>query len=179
MDRLDYLREALTGTCSALGAVLVLQKHAKDEQLARRLTIKGLEIGIEHDQGQQREWYDKENDKTRKTLMKHPYGYVFGTRGMDGEHIDCFIGPNKDAKEVYVIGTNKPPEFVQEDEQKCMIGFSSAAEAKAAFLDYYKKAGFFRNMRTFSYETFKKKVLATATTGPNKLAAIIRTGRWI
>ncbi len=177
MDELDFLEEALSGTCHALGTAR-LPKHAKDEQLARRLTFKDLEIGVEHDKGQQREWTDAE-DKKRKTLVKHPYGYVFGTRGMDGDHVDCFVGPNKDAKEVYVIGTNKAPEFVQEDEQKCMIGFSSAAEAKDAFLDHYKaNPAIFRYLKTFPYDKFKEKVLATATTGPNKIAAIIRQGSW-
>jgi len=159
-------------------AFRLLEKRAKDEQLARRFTLKDLEIGVEHDKGSVREWHDAETDKKRKTIMKYPYGYIFNTRGMDQEHVDCFIGPNKDAKEVYVITTNKPPDFVQEDEQKCMIGFNSAADAKEAFIDHYKKPGFFRNMKAFPYAKFKEKVLATATNGPAKLAAIIRTGAW-
>ena len=39
--------------------------------------------------------------------MHYDYGYIRGTVGTDSDHVDCYIGPDKNAKKVYV----KRPSF--------------------------------------------------------------------
>ncbi len=146
-------------------------KVARELKIARldsKRTFRDLEIDIETNKGSYRHWRDPHDGSAGKTLMLFPYGYIRKTKGMDGEAIDCFIGPNENAPNVYVVLTNRPPDFKREDEQKCMLGFSTADEAKRAFQAHYQKEGFFREMRTFPYETFKEKVYTST-----KLAAIL------
>jgi hypothetical protein len=146
-------------------------KTAKANKLARRTTFRDLEISIETDKGQYREWYDPNNKKHGKTLMNYPYGYIRGTKGMDGDHVDCFIGPNVNAKNVYVITTNKSPNFDRLDEQKVMLGFVSAGAAKHAFLSSYSSPRFFNSMRAFTYDDFKNKVYKTLHSRVKKIGS--------
>lgn len=162
LPQASYLaRPALTGAA----AYLKTSAHKLDG----RTTFQGLNISIETDKGKYRYWYDKHNDTEGKTLMKYPYGYIRGTEGLDGDHVDCFIGPDEGAKVVYVVTTNKPPDFKRIDEEKCMLGFGSAEAAKQAFLEHYSDARFFRTMRAMSFETFKEKALKTTDGGPKKI----------
>jgi hypothetical protein len=134
-------------------------------KLDRRLKFRDFDISIETDEGHYRYWYDKAAQQEGKTLMKYPYGYIRMTEGMDGDHVDCFVGPKEDADTVYVITTNKAPDFKVIDEQKCMLGFTSPEAAKAAFMEHYDKPGFFRSMKAMSYADFKSKVFATKGVG--------------
>lgn len=120
--------------------------------------FRDLEIIVETDRGEYRHWYDKHNGTRGTTLMKYPYGYIKRTKGMDGEAIDCFVGPNEAATNVYVVTTSKPPDFKQVDEQKCMLGFSSLNDARNAFGAAYSDPKFMREIRTFPYSDFLEKV---------------------
>jgi hypothetical protein len=92
--------------------------------------------------------------------MTHPYGYIRGTTGMDGQATDVFLGPDVTAKFAYVVTTKKSPEFKQVDEQKVMLGFPTSKAAKAAFLENYSDSRFFGKMQTLPMEEFKKKVMS-------------------
>ena len=35
--------------------------------------------------------------------MKHDYGYIRGTKGTDGDHIDVYLSDNPTAGNVYVV----------------------------------------------------------------------------
>lgn len=155
------------------GLSAYLKTSAK--KLDGRITFQGLDISIETDKGNYREWYDKHNDTKGKTLMKYPYGYIRKTEGLDGDHVDCFIGPDEDAAVVYVVTTNKPPDFKQIDEEKCMLGFKDAETAKQAFLDHYSDARFFKKMSAIPFADFKEKVLKTTNGGPKKVGFDIST----
>lgn len=145
-------------------------KSAAAPKLHYRTKYRDLNISIENRAGSYRYWYDSAADREGKTLQKYPYGYIRLTEGMDGDHVDCYVGPNHDAKNVYVITTNKAPEFKEEDEQKCMLGFDSAAEAKQAFLQHYDNPKFFRALKALPYEEFKTKALLTRTVKTKKIA---------
>lgn len=156
----------------ALSAASIYYPYKKNAGYAldRRTTFRGLNISIETDKGNYRYWYDPNNKTEGKTLMKYPYGYIRRTEGLDGDHVDCFIGPNENAKNVFVITTNKAPDFDKTDEQKCMLGFDSAKDAKDAFLDSYTDKRFFQKMDTLSFDDFKDKVLATFDSSTKKIS---------
>lgn len=140
-------------------------------KLHGRMTFRGLPISIENRAGSHRHWHDPHTGRDGKTLMRYPYGYIRRTKGLDGDHVDVFIGPNEQAEKVYVILTNKAPHFEIPDEEKCMLGFDSEEEAKAAFHEHYDNPKFFRSMKTLSFDEFKDRVEDTFTGMRRKVAA--------
>lgn len=130
-------------------------------KLHGRMDFNGLQISIENRRGSVREWYDPHADRHGMTRMKYPYGYVRMSEGVDGDHFDCFIGPHRDAPMVYVVTQMKAPEFTEVDEQKAMLGFLTAADAKATYLEHYSDSRFFGSMQAMPFADFRNKVLAT------------------
>lgn len=175
-----YLKSRLGGQASYLGLPALtalwgglghgISKIAKHRLHGRR-KFRDLDISIENRKGSVRKWYDPSEDRHGETVQQYPYGYIRMTEGMDGDHVDCYVGPNEDAKYVYVITTNKAPDFKKVDEQKCMLGFDSAKAARAAFAQHYDSPKFFHSMKAFKYEDFESKVLATRTKANKKLAS--------
>ena len=149
-------------------------KLAKAYKLSRRLKFRGLDVSIETDKGELRHWYDPHNKKKGSTKMTHAYGYIRRTKGVDGDHLDVYVGPNELAKNVYVVHQMKAPDFKKYDEDKCMMGFDSAEAAKAAYLHNFDDPRFFGSMSTIPFEKFKEKALATFEE-PRKVAHRMET----
>jgi len=145
----------------------LIQLHAQ-HPIKKRYKIAGMDISIESPKGDSRHWTD-EMGNTGTTVMKHDYGYVRMSEGHDGEHVDCFIGPDPNSDKVFIIDQHVP-ETGKFDEQKCMIGFHTPEEAKQAYLIHYDKPGFFGSMKEMSMQEFKTKVLATKDSA-NKMVA--------
>lgn len=133
----------------------------KAYKLHGRCVFQGLPVSIENRKGSTRSWYDPHEKKAGTTKMKHAYGYIRGTKGTDGDHVDVYIGPDKNADTVFVVHQRKAPDFKEFDEDKCMLGFSSGKEAKDAYMAQYDKPGFFGGMTAMPMEEFKEKVLST------------------
>ncbi len=147
-------------------AIVTVDSLLKARKLAKRRKFQGLDISIETAKGSYRHWYDPHVGKAGKTKMPHDYGYIRGSMGADGDHVDCYVGPNESAERAYVINQMKAPDFTRFDEQKVMLGFSSATEAKAAYLSCYNNTRFFGSMRAVAMQDFKKQVLATTHSSP-------------
>lgn len=150
----------------------------KSRKLHGRMKFQGFEISIENRKGSVRRWYDQETDTTGETKMQYPYGYIRRTEGADGDHVDVFVGPHADAKNVYVVHQRKAPLFKEFDEDKCMLGFKSAKAAKAAYLQHYDRPEFFGSMTTLNLEAFRAKVYGAKgkmiKADPNQLELIPR-----
>lgn len=149
---------------------------AKSRKLHDRIEFRGLDISIENRAGSIRHWTDHAGKKGQ-TKLTLPYGYIRGTVGADGDHVDCFVGPNQNAPNVYVIDTAKKPDFTEFDEHKCMLGFSTGAEARAALLANYDDPRVLMGMVSIPFERFtewmtsRKHTKAPATTGALALVA--------
>jgi Inorganic Pyrophosphatase len=100
----------------------------------------GLTIDIETDAGDDRTGTSDDGTQWSHRLP-YPYGEVRGSLGADGDPIDVYLGPQRLAPYVYVIQT-KFPGSKGFDETKSMIGFSTQADAEAAFRSCYGKPGF-------------------------------------
>lgn len=138
-----------------------LDRLEKAHRLKGRMEYDGLLIAIEQEVGDERQWRDR-NGETGTTTMLWPYGFIEGTKGADGEAIDCYVGPNPEAPNVYVVDQKKKlgdGQFGGFDEQKCMLGFSSADEAREAYLAHYNDPGFLGAMRTIPFDDFKRRVM--------------------
>ncbi len=127
-------------------------------KLQGRTTFNGLNISIENKKGSIRRGVDSDGHEWAIT-MHYDYGYIRGTEGVDGDHVDCYLGGNEDAKNVYIIH-QKIPGTDKYDEDKCMLGFDTLADAKAAYLRQYDKPGFFGGVDTVPFDVFKEKVLS-------------------
>lgn len=132
-------------------------------ELQDRYNFAGLKISVENKKGSTRSGKDKDGHEWH-TFMHYDYGYIRGTEGTDGDHVDCYIGDNEDAKNVYIIHQNDPVTN-KYDEDKCMLGFDSLESAKAAYLKQYDRPGFLGSITTMSIDEFKDYVLAKENHG--------------
>ena len=121
------------------------------------IDFQGLDIRVENPTGTLRSGISP-SGQPWEASMEADYGYIAGTEGKDGEDIDVFVGPDKDAQSAYIITIMKPPSFENVDEQKVMLGYNTGAEAKRAFLRHYDSPRFFGNMTAMTMTDFKKKV---------------------
>ncbi len=143
--------------------------HA-NRKLHKRIVHQGMHISVENRAGSVRSGVDP-TGKTWRTKMQHDYGYVKGSKGLDGGGVDCFVGPNPTAKMAYVVHIMKPPDFTKFDEDKCMLGFNSAREAKKALLVHYDSPKFFGSMERMPVAEFRQKAMHTGAHGPMKIQA--------
>ncbi len=91
------------------------------------IRLHGLDISIETPKGKKRrpDW----------PPMAADYGYLKGTVGKDGDHLDVFVGPKQNSELVYVIDqSNKDGGF---DEHKIMLGFTGLQDAIATYKRCY------------------------------------------
>lgn len=101
------------------------------------VTIGEFDITIENHVGSVRKGVDADGKEWSNT-MANTYGYIKGTEGVDGDHIDVFLHENMDlwnGRKVYVVDqTNTDGSF---DEHKVMLGFNDKEEAMSAYLANY------------------------------------------
>ena len=129
----------------------------KGRKLHYRTEFQGLPISIENRKGSIRRWYDPLKDEKGETRMKYAYGYIRTTEGADGDSIDCYIGPNKESRRVFVVHQNNP-KTGKYDEDKVMLGFSSRSHAKEAYLMHYDDPDFFGSIEELDINSFQDKV---------------------
>jgi orotate phosphoribosyltransferase-like protein/2'-5' RNA ligase len=103
------------------------------------INVAGLDISIENPESSKREGVDP-NGKPWSITMKSHYGYLKRTEGADGEHIDTYVRPGleKDYQgPVFVVNQTKGNGHF--DEHKVMIGWTTKAAARRAYLENYEK----------------------------------------
>lgn len=145
--------------------VVPLHKGGSTRTLSKRLKFAGMDISIETAKGETRRWYDPHGKESGSTKMKCDYGYIRRTEGTDGDHVDVYVGPHKDSDRVFIVNQMKKPDFNSFDEQKVMLGFKTAADAKAAYLAHYNDKRFFGSMLSVGMDWFKERVLAKQNHG--------------
>ncbi len=118
--------------------------------------IDGFNVTIENPKGSIRSGVDA-TGKEWSITMNNTYGYMRGTQGVDGDHIDVFLSDNPDNGNVYIVDqiNQETGEF---DEHKVMYGFNSMEEAKEAYLSNYSEGWKIGNVTEVSKEEFKKWV---------------------
>ncbi len=96
-------------------------------------------ITIEQPKGSVRRGVDADGNKW-ETEMQNTYGYIRGTEGVDGDHIDVFLSDDIDGwdgHKVFVVDQrNADGSF---DEHKVMLGFNDINDAEAAYMSNYEE----------------------------------------
>ena len=97
--------------------------------------IDGFDVTIENPKGSVRRGTDAYG-KEWEQEMQNTYGYIRGTEGVDGDHIDVFLSDDPSKGFVFVIDqVNKDGSF---DEHKVMYGFPDIESARKAYLSNYE-----------------------------------------
>lgn len=146
-------------------------------KLQGEMDHQGLDIAIENRKGSVRKGVDKDG-KPWRTVMRHPYGYIRGTKGADGEEVDAYVGPKKDATHAYVVHQRKEDGKTY-DEDKVMLGFTSLDAAREAYLKHYNDPKFLGPIKSVPMERFKAlmesgKKLTKISEAPNLIDAFNR-----
>ena len=100
--------------------------------------VAGFDITIEQPKGSVRRGKDA-NGNEWQTTMQNTYGYIRGTEGVDGDHIDVFLSdaPDKwNSENVYVVDQYNPDGTF--DEHKVMLGFNDRDAAFGNYLRNYE-----------------------------------------
>lgn len=129
------------------------QKEAGNYKMGH-VKVDGIDITIENPKGSVRSGKDA-NGKEWSVTMNNTYGYIRGTRGVDGDHIDIFLSDNPESGNVYVID-QVDQQTGMYDESKVMYGFNSIDEAKDAYLANYEEGWKVGVISEVSKEEFKK-----------------------
>lgn len=133
-----------------------------------RISISGVDIAIENPQGSIRSGIGFDGQRWANT-MQHHYGYINGSTGADGDHIDVFVQPGLSEDydgPVYVID-QIDPETGDFDEHKVIIGATSMQQAKAMYLANYD-AGWqgCGDVTMMTWPEFREWIASGDTTGP-------------
>lgn len=128
---------------------------SKEFKLQGHAEHQGLRLAIENRKGSVRSGVDKDG-KPWHTVMKHPYGYIKGTKGKDGEEIDAYLGPVKDAPTAFVVHQHKAS-GKGHDEDKVMLGFKSESHARKAYLAHYDDPKFLGPISALPIEEMKRR----------------------
>ncbi len=133
----------------------------------------GLPIKIEYQKGDKRPYRDDQGKKQHKT-MHAAYGFVRGTKGVDGDELDVYIcGP--DTGKVFVVKQMKRGDWKTFDEEKCMLGCSSAQEASGMYLRHYNDHRFLGGIKEMTMGQFKDRVAARGNLGQKIAKQVART----
>lgn len=100
--------------------------------------VGAFDVTIENPKGSVRSGTDADGKKWEST-MTHTYGYIRGTKGVDGDHIDVYLSSDIDGwdgRSVFVVDQYNPDGTF--DEHKVMLGFNDRDEAFAAYLSNYE-----------------------------------------
>lgn len=143
LDVLNYIGASL----SLANAVAVAEKETDTTPTEKQkeagnykkghVQVGTFNITIENPKGSVRSGIDTEGNKW-KTIMQNTYGYIRGTEGVDGDHIDVFLSDDIDGwngRRVFVVDQyNEDGSF---DEHKVMLGFNETDDAEAAYFANY------------------------------------------
>lgn len=113
--------------------------------------LHGLDVHIEHSKGMTRV------GPTWSVQMPADYGYINRVPGNDGDDLDCYVGPNHDSRNVWIIDQLhlNSRDF---DEHKCLLGYNTLREAMADYLQGYSDGrGYDRigGVRAMNMDEFK------------------------
>lgn len=111
------------------------QKAAGNYKMEHR-KVDGYNVSIENAKGSVRRGTGADG-KSWETTMQNDYGYIRGTQGVDGDHIDVFLSDTPEEGDVFVVDqVNEDGSF---DEHKVMYGFPTEQAARDAYLSNYEQ----------------------------------------
>lgn len=133
---------------------MMVKYNPQGFKLQGEFDFKDLHIMVENKKGSVRRGTDPDG-KEWETKMLIPYGYISRTVGADKDHVDCFVGDNRDSDKVFVVH-QVDPNTGKFDEDKVMLGFDTAKDAKTMYLKHYDSPKFFGSMTEMAMDELKE-----------------------
>jgi phage-related protein (TIGR01555 family) len=116
----------------------------------------GLRCVVETPKGYGRHGKDDQGRPWRQT-MTVDYGYIDGHVGADGDSLDMYLGPDSSTEWVYCVDQAVLGDRKRFDETKCMLGFSSQADALRAYdANHYAARRVFLDFTPMRVDDFKR-----------------------
>ena len=97
----------------------------------KHISFQGLPITIENEKGSIRKGKSASGHQWR-CVLPCDYGYLKGTVGADRDHVDCYVGPDKDSNVVFVVNRHTPGKGF--DEHKVLLGFKTEEDALCCYV---------------------------------------------
>lgn len=145
-----------------------MRKVAK-HPVVERVDFQDLDLAIEFPKGSKRSYVDDQGKERFKT-MKADYGEVRGTKGLDGDAVDVYVGPDRTSSKVFVVTQMKRGNWDKVDEEKCILGVGNKAAARKLYLSHYNDSRFCGAIKELSMDQFKDRLETRGTVG-KKIAA--------
>lgn len=155
-------------TAAMLKTVQGLGKTAGE--VRRQKTLRGICFKLELEPGDKRRGKSPEGKAWEKE-MTAAYGYIPKTEGNDGETVDVYLKEDGVFENVYVVHQLKFDGSFDED--KCMVGWETPEEARAAYEKHGPPHGY-GGMSEYDWNAFKDDYLAEharKSRGSDKTAA--------
>ena len=162
-------RRTLQPLLSELPSLLESARQSRADSGDEGRMFAGFNVCIENPKGSVRYWRDS-GGAEGETTMKWDYGYIDGFIGADGDEVDVYLGPDDDSPWAHIIHQMKKDptaegRWREYDEDKVMIGWRSADDAKAAYLSQYDDIRFFGSMTTMCLSDLRNS-LRESSGGP-------------
>ncbi len=132
------------------------EKIEEDKLGMKRMFGENIVVNVENQAGTERVGI-KPNGEEWRSKMKYDYGFISCVKGEDGEGLDVYLGPNQEAKNVYIVHQNDP-KTGEYDEDKVMLGFDNEKQAKKAYLEHYDSPNFFGSITQKTFKEFERLV---------------------
>ena len=107
------------------------QKEAGNYQKGHHLW-NGLDLTIENEKGGERSKIGPDGKTQWSVTMPAHYGYIKGTEGADGDHVDFYMGDNP-ASDLVAVVDQKDLKTGAFDEHKAVLGTNSMREARKIY----------------------------------------------
>ena len=139
-----------------LGSKYANESLLEDREIKDNLDIDGIPINIEFLKGETKQGKNSETGEEWSRRFWVHYGYIVDTTGEDGDSVDVYVKPKmNEGKSVFVIHS-LTPDGTAYDEDKVMVGFDNAAQAKKIWeLHVHEPENMFGGICEFSNSEFQ------------------------
>lgn len=127
----------------------------KKRWLHHREFFQDMPVSIEYEKGGKR----VSSDGKWSTDMKAHYGYLRGTRGVDGDEVDVYVGDDAEAKNAYIVHQLRY-DGERYDEDKVILGVSSKEKAEELYLEHMPKK-YLGSISVLPIDQFKRAMMSS------------------
>jgi len=168
-------RAAVLTACNLVNHAPSEAQKAAGNYKKEHVSFQGLPIAIENKKGSIRRGVGPDG-KPWACELPADYGYLKGTEGADGDHVDVYIGPDPASRQVFIVNQvdHRTGRF---DEHKCLLGFDSERSAVEAYCKAFSDNKGRRRMgsiESISMHAFKEWLKSRKTKRPAEADKIIQ-----
>ena len=144
-------KESPNEVIKALDSVVSGEQSRKQAVSKSIMNIQGIAVNVDYGIGDMRSGYDSQGEFWQ-TNFKVPYGRI---QWAGDQGLDVFIGDYINTPTVFIIH-QKDPILGTYDEDKIMLGYQTAEQAKRSYLDHHGQQKNYIGMTEIPIDEFKE-----------------------